>query len=229
VRAIPLVLLLSIGTSEVHAADLRIVVHVANHATVTMTDLQEAQRQVIAVYRAAGVVVDFTTTPRPTIAFDLAHHVELVVLSDAMLAMEVRAGHLTPKVVGNASRALMRAYIYYKHLAKHAIDTRSPISRALGMAISHEIAHLLLPRDSHSIEGIMQAQLAGRVSRVPRFTASQAAAIRGFLDQTAQDARDRRAGAPPTPPGSPSVGAARPMDLRGAVAVRDVNEDLRVR
>jgi hypothetical protein len=229
VRAIPLVLLLSIGASEVHAADLRIVVHVANHATVTMTDLQEAQRQVIAVYRDAGVVVDFTTTPRPILAFGLAHHVELVVLSDEMLAMEVRSGYVTAKVVGNASRALMRAYIYYRHLAKHASDTRSPISRALGIAIAHEIAHLLLPRHSHSTNGIMQAQLTGRVTRVPRFTASQAAAMRGFLNEAAQGVRDRLAGAPPRPPGTSSVGSEGAMDLRGDLAARDVNADLRVR
>ena len=228
-RVIPLALALAIGTAEAYAADLKVVVHVANHASVTTTDLREAQRQVTAVYRAVGVVMNFTMNPRAETTLDLAHHVELVVLSDAMVATEVRAGQLTTKVVGNASRALGRAYIYYKHLARHALETRSPISRALGVAIAHEIAHRLLPRGSHSTSGIMDAELRGRVTRVPRFTTSQAAAMRGFLNETAQGARDRLAGVAPKPPGTPPVGPEGAMDLRRGIAARDVDTDLRVR
>lgn len=229
-RAILLALAVAIGTTELYAADLKVVVHVANHAAVTTTELREAQHQVTAVYRAAGVAMDFTMSPRAEMAFDLAHHVELVLLSDAMVVTEVRAGQLTTNVVGNASRALGRAYIYFKHLARHASETRSPTSRLLGVAIAHEIAHLLLPRRSHSTGGIMQAQLRGRVTRLPSFTTSQAAAMREFLNEAAQGGRDRLAKASAkAAPGTAPVSSEGAMDLRRAVAVRDVNDDLRVR
>jgi hypothetical protein len=222
--------LLSIATTEVHAADLRIIVHVANHASVTNDDLCDAQGQVSAVYKAAGVVMDFSATPRPASAADLAHHVELVLLSDAMVAMEVQDGKLTTKVVGHAARSLRRAYIFYTHLSAHARRTRSPISRALAIAIAHEIAHLLLPGHSHSSGGIMQAELSGRVIRVPRFTTSQAAAVRGFLAESVRHARDRLAGTPASPPvPGPPPGRAAGAELKGAVAARDLNQDLRVR
>ena len=224
-----LLLALLISTTEVYAADLSVVVHVTNHAAVTTTELREAQREVAAVYRAAGVAMDFTTAPRPRIAADLAHHVELVLLSDAMVATEMRMGQLTSKVVGNASRVLGRAYIYYKHLARYASETRSPISRALGVAIAHEVAHLLLPHRSHSTSGLMEAELRGRVTRVPRFTTAQAAAMRGVLNEATKGARDRLAGVPPKPPGTAHVGPEGAMDLRRAIAVRDVNEELRAR
>jgi hypothetical protein len=167
-------------------------------------------------------------TPRPTIAFEPAHHVELVLLSDAMVATEVRSAQLTTKVVGTASRALGRAYIYYQHLVRHASETRSPVSRVLGVAIAHEIAHLLLPRRSHSTGGVMSAELRGRVTRVPRFTTSQAAAMRDLLNQAAQ-LRERVAVAEPKPPGTSSARPETAMDLRHAVPVRDAKEELRVR
>jgi hypothetical protein len=174
-------LLLAISAFRVSAADFRIVVHVADHAGIPKNDFDEAQRAVQRVFRTAGVVVDFVTKPRRAAAIDDAHHVELVIFSDAMVSLEMQSGHVTRQVVGRASRPLGRAYVYYKHVAAHARDTRSSLPLVLAMAIAHEVAHLHLPPGSHSSGGIMEARATGRITRIPTFTDPQAAAMRGFL------------------------------------------------
>jgi hypothetical protein len=198
VRTVLAGLLLAITASQVSAADVRTVVHVADHASVPRKDCEEAQRVVQRVFRTAGVVVDFVTKPRRAAAND-AHHVELVIFSDAMVALEMQSGHVTRQVVGRASRPLGRAYVYYKHVAAHARDTRSSLPLVLAMAIAHEVAHLHLPPDSHSSGGIMEARVGGRITRVPTFTGAQAAAMRGFLAAVERSGTGRLAQTQPAP------------------------------
>jgi len=208
VRTVLAGLLLAISGSSVDAADLRIMVHVADHAGVPKKDFAEAQRHVRAVYRAAGVVVDFLTAPRREAAVDDAHHVELVIFSDRMVTFELQSGHLTTQVVGRASRPLGRAYVYYRHVAAHARDTRSPLSLVLGMAIAHEVAHLHLPPGSHAGGGIMEARVSGRMTRIPTFTDPQAAAIRGFLAGEQRSGAGIRLAQAQTPPADrPAAGS----------------------
>lgn len=186
VRAVLVGLLLAISASHVGAAGFRITVHVADHAGIPANDFDAARHRVQAVYRAAGIVLDFASAQRKP-GFDDAHHVELVIFSDAMVALEMRSGHVTSQVVGRASRPLRRAYIYYGHVVSHARDTRSSPALVLAMTIAHEVAHLHLPPGSHSSSGgIMDARVSGRISRLPAFTDAQAAAIRDFLTRVQQ-------------------------------------------
>ena len=68
----------------------------------------------------------------------------------------------------------------------------------LGVAIAHEIGHLLLPYGSHSPSGLMQADWDDRQfvlarARLLRFTAQQAKQIRAHLmetqDESSQESR----------------------------------------
>jgi hypothetical protein len=49
------------------------------------------------------------------------------------------------------------AYVFYNRIQETATDHEIKVSAILGLAIAHEIGHLLLPSDSHSPSGIMQA------------------------------------------------------------------------
>jgi len=198
VRTVLAGLLLAITASQVSAADVRTVVHVADHASVPRKDCEEAQRVVQRVFRTAGVVVDFVTKPRRAAAND-AHHVELVIFSDAMVALEMQSGHVTRQVVGRASRPLGRAYVF--------TSTWRPTPEILGRRSRSWWQWSLRTRSrictfrltSHSIGGIMEARVGGRITRVPTFTGAQAAAMRGFLAAVERSGTGRLAQTQPAP------------------------------
>ena len=84
-------------------------------------------------------------------------------------------------VVGQAARGTGRAYIYYSRLAFAAHQHARDVGTVLGMAIAHEVGHLLLPNNSHSIIGIMRADLELTSMLPQEFTLRQSATIRANL------------------------------------------------
>ncbi|MBM3819434.1 MAG: hypothetical protein FJW14_10535 [Acidimicrobiia bacterium] len=75
------------------------------------------------------------------------------------------------------------AYVFYDRLEELSRASKVPLGRMLGLAIAHEIGHMLLPQPSHSPEGIMRPSLELERSILPIFTAAQADTIRARLDQ----------------------------------------------
>lgn len=78
------------------------------------------------------------------------------------------------------------AYVFYDRVQQVARRYQTSDGSVLGVAIAHEIGHLLLPYGSHSSSGLMKAVWDNRqffLARggLLRFTAQQAALIRSHL------------------------------------------------
>lgn len=152
-----------------------LVLHVDDHAHLAAAELAAAEVETTRIFTAAGVRVTWehgTVDPhaRPADAMHLA----VVICGDASEGLD-------SSVAGRAARGTGRAYIYYARVAFAAHQHARHVGTVLGMAIAHEVGHLLLPKDSHSFVGIMRADLELK-SRLPQeFTLRQSAAIRANL------------------------------------------------
>jgi hypothetical protein len=89
------------------------------------------------------------------------------------------------------------AFVFYDRLHEVAHLAGDTGARVLGNILAHEIGHLLLPSDAHSIDGIMRAewddrQLQLATTSILDFTQEQAQRIRDRLsvEPAAADAAD---------------------------------------
>ena len=73
------------------------------------------------------------------------------------------------------------AYAYHNRIIElsllHPIDARG----LLGRVIAHELGHVLLPPNSHSLHGIMRGNIDLWQENPDRFTRNQARVIRATL------------------------------------------------
>jgi hypothetical protein len=96
--------------------------------------------------------------------------------------------------VSNDGQGLRRAYIFVERVGRQAavvhhkssLEEKAAKGLILGEVIAHEAGHLMLPHDSHSARGIMQARLnLNTIEQGLRgsllFTPEQAKQIRGVL------------------------------------------------
>lgn len=80
-----------------------------------------------------------------------------------------------------------RVWVFYDRIRDHASVTGVTRATLLGMVIAHEIGHLLLPYNSHTLTGLMSSGWDGRdlirgEVGLLTFNASQAALIRTRLE-----------------------------------------------
>ena len=89
-------------------------------------------------------------------------------------------------LAANQQRAVLS--LYYDAITEVAKQYGAPVGQVLGIALAHEMGHVLLPPPSHSATGIMQASWEGDdlrhaiVGKVD-FTDDQAAAMRARLSR----------------------------------------------
>jgi hypothetical protein len=164
---------------------------------VSIVDLAYVPRHVLghaaedasAIYDLAGVSLVWHTTRSGECcqAPADANWVRVIVQGgrrSEVLGAEVNAGRSTMGFAPcGASADCQIAYIFYDRIEELARRTAVPIGRILGLAIAHEIGHMLLPPPSHSREGIMRSALDLKRSFLPLFTVTQAGAIRTRLVQ----------------------------------------------
>ena len=152
-----------------------LVLHVDDHAHLAPAELAAAEVETTRIYATAGVRVTWEHgTVDPHARLDDVTHLAVMICGDA-------SDGLDSSVAGRAARGTGRAYIYYSRVAFAAQRHARHVGTVLGMAIAHEVGHLLLPKDSHSSAGIMRADLELK-SRLPQeFTLRQSAAIRASL------------------------------------------------
>ena len=82
------------------------------------------------------------------------------------------------------------AWVFYDRICSYSADLGLDASQMLGHVIAHELGHLLLPHDAHSLAGIMRpawdrAQVNGVTKGALTFTPEQAALIRHRLSASA--------------------------------------------
>ena len=154
-----------------------VVLHVLDYVHLQSDELHEAQSLAAKVYSKIGVNIVWTEGTAGAAPADGARHLDVVILTPEMTTQRSAA----PGAFGQAGRPQRRAYIYYKRIIDRAIETRSDPRHVLGFVFAHEVGHMLLPVYSHSEEGLMRAQWAGTLKRIPDFLPSQGAEIRKEL------------------------------------------------
>lgn len=82
------------------------------------------------------------------------------------------------------------AWIFFDRISAYSAELRLNAPQMLGHVIAHELGHLLLPHDAHSLAGVMRpawdtAQVKGVVEGLLTFTPDQAVLIRSRLSASA--------------------------------------------
>jgi hypothetical protein len=118
----------------------------------------------------------------PGAAGPVSIDVRLVIVPRDMAEKKCRDERLGDSVMGTAiSGAKARgriAYILYDRIARVAALDQTPIARALGHVMAHEVGHLLMGVSSHADEGLMRANWNPRETRPQTFTGNQVQQIR---------------------------------------------------
>jgi len=134
-----------------HAVSLAVVLQLSNLSAAPAAVVSSAQAEVVRVYAAAGVSMEWTSeAPAANVR---SIHVVLVPLESGDLR------RIADTVMGAAvwtplGRGL--AYVFYRRVEDHAALHNAPPERVLASAVVHELGHLLGTR-GHSPTGVMRA------------------------------------------------------------------------
>jgi hypothetical protein len=166
-----------------------IAVWIRDGGQVPLDILSGAKSEVTQIYRAAGVNIAWHRPAGPVDGSD-SQPTRLVI--DIVSSRQAGRLPFPPScdtlgaATGNAIERGHVGYVRYdciEHLAQHSGLDRA---HALGVVVSHELGHLLLPYPAHSMTGLMKAEwsrddlyLAQRRSLI--FTPEQAQLIRTRL------------------------------------------------
>lgn len=143
------------------APELTVTVRVYNYAQTSSTVLAEAEREAGRIFGEAGlktVWLDCTTRPTAIPHDSCQEAIEAEDVRLRILTSPVR-NSLQDTVFGFAVAPVLATVYYESVLALAKYDERDfESSVVLGCAIAHEIGHLLLGSNSHSLTGVMRAQ-----------------------------------------------------------------------
>ena len=140
---------------------LTITFQVINYAEVPETTLLQAEQEVAEIFRQVGVQTVWRNVSRSHEEEQrnpLPLQLRILILRRAI--SKQHQGSLGVAFRGNYGQPGQVAYIFYQRL-KELVQNRGIRElkgRILGLAIAHEIGHLLLPTHSHSSTGIMRAE-----------------------------------------------------------------------
>ncbi len=138
-----------------------ITVRIYDYARVPPECIEEAQAHVTDLYAAIGVQAVWAKTVRPTES--RVHSPERdpreLLMKILSPAMSRRLG-VAEDALGLAAVTLLEggtiAYVLFDRVSHVAITSATSRATVLGMVISHELGHLLLPHGSHSRTGLMR-------------------------------------------------------------------------
>lgn len=173
------------------AADRRgpiLVLHVIDHTDTSSMIMAQARSHAERVFGAIGVHVAWSDgTGGPCGDLDLF----VTLLSTDGVEEAPSTGEMGENLVGWASRADARAFVYPDRVRALALRTRRSPGVMLGRVIAHEVGHLTLA-SGHSRSGIMSQGIDSRpTSMWALFTPEQGRTIRALLGSKAGDAVDR--------------------------------------
>ena len=173
-----------------HAGGPGVVVHLVDLAQVESCELDVAKAEVERVFSLARVQITWAANPIPVPSSveeqqgAVAPHVVLFIV-DAH-----QPGADRSDVGGSASRGTGRAHVFRNRIVEEAKNHQTDPALVIGRVMAHEIGHLLLPPNSHSSHGIMQAMIDFTPAAFHTFDAIQAEAIRSLLNGSGRRLRD---------------------------------------
>jgi hypothetical protein len=174
----------SVGFSKTAAiieTEPRVAISVYDYAHVPTGLLAAAEEDARRVFRQAGVETVWTTCfPKPgkaeadgCSAVD-ANHLMLKILPRAIAAHVRERSDVLGTAIVDEKGIGFYAYVFYDRVQRVA-EERKLGHALLGDVLAHEIGHLLLGSDSHSVSGIMSAHWHGeelrRISEAAMFFA----------------------------------------------------------
>ena len=170
------------SAAEQQAPAVRVLLH--DSASIAEGTLSEAREFSVGVFRAAGVEADMVSDALACPASAPRFCV--------MVLLRPRHPQFEPGKLRTMGVALAAdqdrgvVSVYFDAVLDVARRYGQPVGKILGIALAHEIGHVLLPPPSHSAAGIMQPAWEGDALRHAvdgdiAFTGQQAALIRDRL------------------------------------------------
>ena len=166
-----------------HGGRRPLVVHVDDRVGVPAHDLAVAKREVEAIFADAGVSIvwkegRFPESVIATITKGLAARQVAVMLVNNTDDPLPGASGCT---LGFAAKRPAVAYAYYNRMFEQSLLNPIDARVLLGRVIAHELGHVFLPPNSHSLHGIMRGNIDLALENPDRFTREQALIIRATL------------------------------------------------
>ena len=197
-------------------APLTITLQVYNRAKVPHKTLIQSGKEVREIFSKVGVYAVWRVMPLPLEQNQSLDHKQsfsshpqlsiLITPDSAARGMEERLGLKKQSVFGlsprpSDGRGGRLAYVFY-HRVREFILKRTLFEQealVLGLAIAHEVGHLLLPHNSHSRTGVMRARFDRQDLRLAAFgdlifTAQQAESIRAEVARRLKEQEESRQG-----------------------------------
>jgi hypothetical protein len=176
------------------AANLEMTIHVYDYAGIDPGVLAEAEAFAARILHEAGLRTQwsncrFSPTARRCAAAGGVTHLYIRLLPEAMagkLAASTRMlGMSLPTSRGTFP---VDAYVFAERVRVFAEQDRDPVPPLLGAAITHEVGHLLLAGNAHTVTGIMSAQWGPKEKKdalmgVLTFSRRQSEQIRADVSQ----------------------------------------------
>ena len=158
-------------------------VHVDDRRGVPAGDLAGAKREVEEIFADAGVSILWKQGRFP--ASVVATITKGVATRQAALMLVNNTNDPLPGAsgctLGFAAKRPAVAYTFYNRVNEQGLLYPINVRVLLGRVIAHELGHVLLPPNSHSLHGIMRGNIDVGLENPARFTADQARVIRATL------------------------------------------------
>ena len=122
-----------------------------NQAMVPDVTLREAERQAARIFSVMGITLVWINVKDNEPYYDPGAHARIIVVSNSRTQRNRRT-------LGIAHSGNMTAYPFYTRIVAFAEDNSAGVAGLLGHVMAHELGHLLLPSNSHSLRGLMRAQ-----------------------------------------------------------------------
>jgi hypothetical protein len=150
--------------SPSHSGDDEVTIGVYDYGQAGPEVLRKAERVTTEIFRNAGVSTVWIwcrtsdTLPRNT---DCGGPLKLtlhVIHGSGALDRRLKSDALGLAAVGDHGELGWDIWVFYDQVKDSAVQAKLSLTRILGSVIAHELGHLLLGSNSHSMTGLMRAR-----------------------------------------------------------------------
>jgi hypothetical protein len=184
------------------AANLEMTIHVYDYAGIDPGVLAEAEAFAARIFQKAGLRTQwsncrFSPTARRCAAVGGVTHLYIRLLPEAMAGKLAASTRMLGLSVSTSPGTFpVDAYVFAERLGVLGEQDRDRVPSLLGAAITHEVGHLLLAGNAHTVTGIMSAQLGPKEKKyalmgVLTFSRRQSEQIRADVRQRMSGSNQR--------------------------------------
>jgi hypothetical protein len=159
--------------TSAYAADVRearptVVFRIVNNGQVAPEVVESARGYVEHIWSFAGIQVEWAEGEATSASSGNGLELTMVFVPESVAQTMNRPKDATGFAISNDGEGVRRAYVFVERVAAQAdvvvhkkteLKEKDAKGMILGQVIAHEAGHLMLPHDSHSPRGIMQARM----------------------------------------------------------------------